>query len=78
MLRVELERMAARLGILPWEAGRLTPTEIRALYDGWRWRHSRGIEMVAVQTTWIRSMLGEVSLDQVLGSFPYYDHPDKD
>jgi len=65
--------MAARLGLAPWDRDRLQPAEIWELYDGMMWRHSRQIELVAIQTMYIRTMMSDKDrLDDILQSFPYY------
>ena len=65
--------MAARLGLRPWERDRLEPVEIREMYDGMMWRHSRQVEVVAIQTWLIRAMMtSDEKLDSILGAFPYY------
>ena len=68
--------MAARLGLKPWEAARLQPSEIQELYKGLLWRHSREVEIVAAQTRIIMtSILGDsaASLRDFCRMFPGYD-----
>lgn len=66
--------MAARLGIMPWDAARLQPVELKALFDGWIWRRSRDAEVYGMCIAWLRSMLdGETSIDQIMDSLPGYD-----
>ncbi len=65
--------MAVRLGLKPWESERLTPREIRELYDGMMWRHSRQIEIAATHALLVRAMLVEKDdRDDLLSMFPYY------
>ena len=66
--------MAARLGLKPWERERLEPVEIRELYEGMIWRHSRQVELVAIQTWLIRAMMSsEEKLKPIIDCFPYYE-----
>ena len=51
----------------------MTPVEINDLFDGFIWRLSRNIEIVALQTTIIRGMMEETTFDGTLGSFSFYD-----
>jgi len=70
--------MAARLGLKPWERDRLEPVEIREMYDGMIWRHSRQVELVAIQTWLVRAMMTkDEKLATILDSFPYYEREEK-
>ncbi len=65
--------MASRIGLKPWEFERLTPREIRELYNGMMWRHSRLIETVATHALLVRAMLVEKdNRDDILSLFPFY------
>jgi len=65
--------MASRLGLKPWEREDLEPAELSEMYEGMLWRHSRQVELVAIQTWLIRAMMtSEEKLDSILGAFPYY------
>lgn len=66
--------MAARLGILPEEASRLTPSELKELWEGYVWRHSRMIEVIAKVATMLLQVQGaEVEYPQIVGGIPGYD-----
>jgi hypothetical protein len=65
--------MASRLGLKPWEREALEPVEIREMYDGMIWRHSRLVELFGVQTWLVRAMMTDKEKrDDVLACFPYY------
>ena len=66
--------MASRLGLLPWERDRLSPAELKDLWDGWTWRYSRGIEALSMATLWLRSMMdSETDFEGIINSMPGYD-----
>jgi hypothetical protein len=49
--------MAARLGLQPWERRRMTPQQLRELWEGERWRQSRLMDMIAVAAAWISNRI---------------------
>lgn len=66
--------MASRLGILPWDRENLSPAEIKDLWEGWQWRRSRDMEVLAQALMWLISLqTAEGDYDKVLMSLPGYD-----
>ena len=66
--------MAARLGLMPWDARRLQPAELKDLFDGWLWRRSRDMEVLGMAVAWLRCMMdSETTVDHIMDSFPGYD-----
>ena len=66
--------MASRLGLLPWERDRLSPAELKELWEGFTWRRSRNIEVVASVVLWLVSLMTDkIDYGDILRSMPGYD-----
>jgi hypothetical protein len=68
--------MGARLGVMPEEWKKLTPAEQKQMWDGWRWRRSRDMEVLASTILWMigpHVKAGSVDFDDVSRTFPGYD-----
>lgn len=67
--------MAARLGLLPWEREKLTPAELKELWEARVYMRSRDMEMMANCVLWLMKGFGasEVDFDNIVASMPGYD-----
>lgn len=66
--------MANRLGLLPWDRDRLSPAELKELWEGWHWRRSRDMEVLGKALVYLMSMMSpDVDYDKIVSSLPGYD-----
>ena len=66
------------MGYRPGAWERLSPAEIWKLWDAWKWRHSRRIEVAAISTLWTMSVWGKIDQKKTLHSYPGYEPDSED
>lgn len=61
---------------MPWDVERMTPTELNRFHEGWLWRRSRNMRVLAVALGWVGGMIRDRESDlddeMIARSFPGY------
>ena len=70
LLTRDLEVLAYRMGLKPWETERLTPLQIQIMWDAFVWRERQVRDMVANTVHWLRTMMdSDTTFEQIRESY---------